>query len=110
MYNAHTSKLLADVNSEKAVELAKIEVQNRPTPMSYDLLAWSYFNTGKKEKALEIIDTFVANKTFEPEAQYHMAKIYKANGKTDKVAALKKELLASSYELGPVTTKQVSQL
>lgn len=110
MYNVHTSKLLADVNSEKAVELAKIEVQNRPTPMSYDLLAWSYFNTGKKEKALEIIDTFVANKTFEPEAQYHMAKIYKANGKTDKVTALKKELLASSYELGPVTTKQVSQL
>ena len=110
MYNVHTSKLLADVNSEKAVELAKIEVQNRPTPMSYDLLAWSYFKTGKKEKALEIIDTFVANKTFEPEAQYHMAEIYKANGKTDKVKALKKELLASSYELGPVTTKQVSQL
>lgn len=110
MYNVHTSKLLADVKSEKAVELAKIEVQNRPTPMSYDLLAWSYFNTGKKEKALEIIDTFVANKTFEPEAQYHMANIYKANGKTDKVLALKKELLASSYELGPVTTKQVSQL
>lgn len=110
MYNVHTSKLLADVNSEKAVELAKIEVQNRPTPMSYDLLAWSYFNTGKKEKALEIIDTFVANKTFEPESQYHMAKIYKANGKTDKVTALKKELLASSYELGPVTTKQVLKL
>lgn len=110
MYNVYTSKLLADSNNEKAVELAKIEVQNRPTPMSYDLLAWSYFNTGKKQKALEIIDTFVANKTFEPEAQYHMAKIYKANGQLDKVTALKEELLNSSYELGPVTTKQVAQL
>ena len=110
MYNVYTSKLLADSNNEKAVELAKIEVQNRPTPMSYDLLAWSYFNIGKKQKALEIIDTFVANKTFEPEAQYHMAKIYKANGQFDKVTALKEELLNSSYELGPVTTKQVAQL
>jgi len=110
MYNVYTSKLLADSNNEKALELAKIEVQNRPTPMSYDLLAWSYFNTGKKQKALGIIDTFVANKTFEPEAQYHMAKIYKANGQFDKVTALKEELLNSSYELGPVTSKQVSQL
>lgn len=110
MYNVYTSKLLADSNNEKAVELAKIEVQNRPTPMSYDLLAWSYFNTGKKQKALEIIDTFVANKTFEPEAQYHMAKIYKANGQFDKVTALKEELLKSSYELGPLTTNQVTQL
>ncbi len=110
MYNVYTSKLLADSNNEKAVQLAKIEVQNRPTPMSYDLLAWSYFNTGKKEKALEIIDTFVANKTFEPEAFFHMAKIYKANGQLQKVANLKNELLESSYELGPVTTKQVSLL
>ncbi|MDA0177035.1 tetratricopeptide repeat protein [Mesoflavibacter profundi] len=110
MYNVYTSKLLADSNNEKAVQLAKIEVQNRPTPMSYDLLAWSYFNTGKKEKALEIIDTFVANKTFEPEALFHMAKIYKANGQQQKVANLKNELLESSYELGPVTTKQVSLL
>ena len=93
MYNVYTSKLLADSNNEKAVQLAKIEVQNRPTPMSYDLLAWSYFNTGKKEKALEIIDTFVANKTFEPEALFHMAKIYKANGQQQKVANLKNELL-----------------
>ncbi len=110
MYNVYTSKLLADSNNEKAVQLAKIEVQNRPTPMSYDLLAWSYFNTGKKQKALEIIDTFVANKTFEPEALFHMAKIYKATGQLDKVTDLKEELLNSSYELGPVTTKQVSQL
>ena len=110
MYNTYSSKVLAEAKSEKAIELAKIEVSNRPTPLSYDLLAWSYYNTGNKEKALDIITNHVANKTFEPEAQFHMAQIYKANGLSSKTAQLKKELLNSSYELGPVTTKAVSQL
>jgi hypothetical protein len=37
-----------------ALKIAKIEVDHRPTPDSYDLLAWSYLNMGQKDKALEI--------------------------------------------------------
>ncbi|WGD35003.1 cell surface protein [Olleya sp. YS] len=110
MYNVYSSKILAETNSEKALELAQIEVENRPTPMSYDLLAWSYYNNGNVKEALNIIENHVVGKTFEPEAQYHIAEIYKANGKLKEVAELKKELQDASYELGPLTAKVVNQL
>ncbi len=110
MYNVYSSKILADINSEKAITLAKTEVENRPTPLSYDLLAWSYFNNGNTTEALKIIEQHVVGKTFEPEAQYHIAAIYKANGKLKEVAALKKQLQESSYELGPITARIVNQL
>jgi tetratricopeptide (TPR) repeat protein len=110
MYNVYSSKILADTKNEKAIALAKIEVDNRPTPLSYDLLAWSYYNNGNVKKALKIAEQHVLGYTFEPEAQYHIAAIYKANGKLKEVAELKKELQESSYELGPLTTKIVNQL
>ncbi|QXP59607.1 tetratricopeptide repeat protein [Olleya sp. HaHaR_3_96] len=110
MYNVYSSKILADAKSKTAITLAKIEVQNRPTPISYDLLAWSYFNNGNTVKALNIAEQYVVGKTFEPEAQYHIAEIYKANGKFKDVAQLKKELQNSSYELGPLTFKSVNKL
>jgi hypothetical protein len=34
-------------------------VDHRPTPDSYDLLAWSYLNMGQKDKALEIAKKYV---------------------------------------------------
>ena len=110
MYNVYSSKILADSKSKMAITLAEIEVQNRPTPISYDLLAWSYFNNGNTVKALNIAEQYVVGKTFEPEAQYHIAEIYKANGKLKEVALLKKELQESSYELGPLTSKIVNKL
>lgn len=110
MYNVYSSKILAESKSEKAIALAKIEVENRPTPLSYDLLAWSYFNNDNPTEALKIAEQYVAGKTFEPEVQYHLAKIYKANGKLKEVAMLKEDLLDSGYELGPLTFKNVNNL
>ena len=110
MYNVYSSKILADTKNEKAITLAKIEVENRPTPLSYDLLAWSYYNNDNPTEALKIAEQYVAGKTFEPEAQYHLAKIYKANGKLKEVAMLKEDLLESGYELGPLTFKNVNKL
>ena len=37
-----------------AMCIAKIEVVNRPTPMSYSLLSWAYYQNNEKLKALEI--------------------------------------------------------
>ena len=110
MYNVYSSKILAETKSEKAIALAKIEVENRPTPLSYDLLAWSYFNNNNPTEALKIVEQHVVGKTFEPEAQYHVAEIYKANGKLKEVAELKKELQEASYELGPLTSRVISSL
>jgi tetratricopeptide (TPR) repeat protein len=112
MYNKYNTLIYADekANASKALEIAKVEVDHRPTPDSYDLLAWSYLNIGQKDKALEIAKKYVVGKSFEPKVQYHLAMIYKSNNEIQKVAAIKEELLSSIYEMGPNFEKKVNQL
>ena len=112
MYNKYNVLLFADnkQTAQKALEIAKIEVEHRPTPDSYDLLAWSYLNIGQNKKALEIAQNHVVGKTSEPKAMYHLAMIYKSNNFAEKVVPIKEELLASGFELGPNLEKKVSQL
>jgi hypothetical protein len=112
MYNAYNILLYAEnmMLPEHALEIAKIEVENRPTPQSYDLLAWSYFKKGKVEKANSIIENHVDGQSSEPTVLYHIAEIYKAAGKTDLVSDLKNELVASIYELGPNMKSKINQL
>ncbi|SEA28950.1 Tetratricopeptide repeat-containing protein [Flavobacterium gillisiae] len=112
MYNKYNTLIYADAKetAPKALEIAKIEVDHRPTPDSYDLLAWSYLNMGQKDKALEIAKKYVVGKSFEPKVQYHLAMIYKSNNENQKVAPIKEELLSSMYELGPNLEKKVNKL
>lgn len=112
MYNKYNVLIYADdkQSTSKALEIAKIEVNHRPTPDSYDLLAWSYLNIGQNKKALEIAQNHVVGKSHEPKVQYHLAMIYKANNLAQKVIPIKEELLSSLYELGPNFEKKVSQL
>lgn len=112
MYNKHNvMDYTEDLKQpQMAITIAKKEVENRPTPQSYDLLAWSYFKNGNIKKATTIIDSHVEGKTFEPEVLYHVATIYKAAGKTDQVLKLKEELVQSLYELGPTMTYKINQL
>lgn len=112
MYNSYNAKLFAEQPSDidKAIALAEREIDNRPTPQSYDLLAWAYLKSGQKAKALNIAQKYVEGKTSEPEAAYHLAEIYAANGSTSKAKSFKSELLASVYELGPNTEKAIQEL
>jgi len=112
MYNKYNVLLYTDENSnlKDAIAIAKTEVNNRPTPQSYDLLAWSYFKNGNLNEALQIVDDHIINKTFEPATLYHVAEIYKAAGRTENVEPLKKELLASIYELGPTMEEKITKL
>ncbi|MBO0322360.1 hypothetical protein J0X14_08635 [Muricauda sp. CAU 1633] len=111
MYNAYNVDFYIDMNvEEKAMKLAQKEVENRPTPESYSLLAYSYFTKGEKEKALEIVETHIAGKTFEPGILSKAAEIYKANGDHGKVKELKQELVGAIYELGPVMESQILSL
>ncbi len=112
MYNTHTAEILLSQKEryDEALEIAQKEVANRPTPQSYDLLAYVYQQKGDYKKALAIAESYVADKTYEPLAQYHLAEIYKANGLHDRVQPIKKELLDASYELGPVTTNAIKNL
>ena len=112
MYNAYNIELF--VNKKEtvnlAMELAKKEVENRPTAQSYDLLAWSYYKNGDVKKALSIMEDFVVGYTFEPTAMYHLAVIYKANGLNQKANDIKRELETSIYELGPVMEQDIKKI
>jgi tetratricopeptide (TPR) repeat protein len=112
MYNSYNAKLFADqpTNVDKSIALAEREISNRPTPQSYDLLAWAHLKSGQPEKALTIAQKYVEGKTYEPEAAYHLAEIYAANGQETKSKSFKSELLASVYELGPNTEKAIQKL
>lgn len=112
MYNKYTTLIYADdkKSASKALEIAKIEINHRPTPDSYDLLAWSYYNLGDIKKALEIAQKFVVGKSFEPKLNYHLATIYKANNMENEIAPIKQELLKSTFELGPNFEKKINKL
>ena len=112
MYNKYNVLLYTDENIklDQANTIAKIEVKHRPTPESYDLLAWTYYKKGNLDEALKIVDTHIIDKTYEPSILYHVAEIYKAAGKTDAVKPLKEELLASIYELGPTMETKINNL
>ena len=112
MYNKYNVLLMAENPNQvdTALKIAQKEIENRPTPESYDLLAWSYFKLGEKEKALEVIQKHTIGKSFEPNIVYHNAEILKANNKTAEIAPMKEELLASVYELGPGLESKIKNL
>lgn len=103
MYNVYNLDLFINETEEfnKALELAKEEVRNRPTPESYSWLAYSHLKLGNLSQAKEIMDQYVLNKTYEPSLLFMAAAVYKANGLDEKVKELKHELLGAVYELGP---------
>ncbi|MEK6155553.1 CDC27 family protein [Flavobacteriaceae bacterium 3-367] len=112
MYNAHNVSLYLDEHKayDRAIALAEREVQNRPTPETYDLLAYSHFRNGDGQKALQLITAHVEGRTYEPMALYHMAEVYKEMGKETKVKELKKELMGAVYELGPLMENRIINL
>ena len=112
MYNAYNINLYLNKIHQlnKALELAKREVENRPTPASYNFLAYSYLKLGEKDKALEIVKNHIEGKTFEPSILYCTAEIYKANGIISKTKELKEELLSAVYELGPNMKNKIESL
>ncbi len=112
MYNKHNISIFAEElnNSTDAIKLAQSEINMRPIPQSYSLLAWTYHLAGNKEKALKIINENVVNKSSEPAILYQVAEIFKVNQLDDEMLNLKKELLSCQYELGPVYAKKIKAL
>ena len=112
MYNKYNALIYAEDNTkyDEALRIAQTEIENRPTPQSYDLLAWVYYNQGNVEKALEVMEKHVVGKTFEPDAMFHLAEIYKANRKFEEAKSLKKELIESTFELGPLMAQKIQKI
>ncbi|MGV7107840.1 tetratricopeptide repeat protein [Flavobacterium sp. U410] len=112
MYNKYNALLYAEIPDKraKALEIAQREINNRPTPESYDLLAWTYYNMEEFDKAYEIASAHTIDKTHEPLIVYHNELILKANNKLTKENTNKEDLIASIFELGPNIEKQLRNL
>jgi tetratricopeptide (TPR) repeat protein len=89
------------------VEIAKAEIANRPTPQSFDLLAWGLYHQGKYSQALDVASRNVEGQTFEPDAYYHLGMIYLANGDRRKSKQYLEAALKSEFELGPSLTREI---
>lgn len=111
MYGKYLALIEADdfQNPKRCIEIAEQEIRNRPTPQSYDLLAWGYHTSGDHKRALQIVEDYVYEKTYEPECLYHIGMIYKANGFSEKGNNLLKEARESSFELGPSVSKIIAK-
>ena len=111
MYNKYLALMEVEdfSNPAKTIVLAKREIQNRPTPQSYDLLAWGYFHEGKYAEALEIAEDFLVDKTFEPDVFFHLGLIYQANGQTGKARMYLRRAEKSAFELGPEVTRKIKE-
>lgn len=109
MYNKYLALLEAEEfsNPEKAIEIAKVEIHNRPTAQSYDLLAWGYFNRGNITEALAIAQENLVDQTFEPDAYYHLGMIYQANGFKKEARQYFEKADESSFELGPAISRKI---
>ncbi len=99
-----------DHDNSELVDRAQHEVDKRPVPQSQALLAWAYFHNGELSKAVEIMDSEVYEKCYEPSVLYQMAEIYKADRRYEIVSNLKSELQESIYELGPAMAPIVDRL
>lgn len=112
MYNGYQVEyyLIHTSNIEKAFRLAQSEVDNRATPESYNLLATAYLQNEEYQKALDIVEAHIMDKTYEPAILLNAAKIYKANQNFEIVEGLKTELIGAGYELGPASLEEIQRL
>lgn len=106
MYNKYVFSLAADElkKPEEAMRIAEREVNNRPTALSYDMLAYAYYKSGNIDKACNIVKNYVDGKCFEPFSIYHQGMIYKAAGEKNKAAKYLSQAYENGFELGPSKT------
>lgn len=114
-YKTMYAKYLAEIYAEDlhkpdlSLAIAEEEIKNRPTPQSYDLKAWALLHLGRKKEALFVAQKFVTGKTFEPSSAYHVGMIYLANNFEIDAEKYLEQALESSFELGPIITRDIEQ-
>ena len=109
MYNKYLFTIMSDELNDHstALSIAHREIGNRPTPQSYELLAWSFYKNGQINEAVKIAESRIINKTFEPDALYHIGLLLKKSGRPKLAKQYLSEALESSFELGPVTASEI---
>lgn len=111
MYNKYLFALLTNEKNDfnGALHIARTEIFNRPTPQSYELLAWALFKSGNLTEANKIAKSRVIEKTFEPDALYRIGILLKSSAEKKLAKKYLSDALESSFELGPVLTAEIKQ-
>lgn len=111
MYHKYLAVIEAEEfnNADAGIDIAEAEITNRPTPQSFDLLAWGLYHKKLFSQSLAIAKRNVEGQTFEPEAYYHLGMIYFANGDITTSKYYLKEALKSEFELGPIVIKTIEE-
>lgn len=109
MYDSY----LADVflQDKKRIEEAKYyverEIEHRPTPHSFLLLARYHAERGDTAKAMEIVKRHVEGKTEEPNALYHIGMIAQMSGNKNMAKDYLRTASEASFELGPIIANDI---
>jgi tetratricopeptide (TPR) repeat protein len=111
MYNKYVFGIMSDElsNYSDALRIANAEVNNRPTPQSYDLLAWAYYKNKQLPQAELVANNYIAKRNYEPDALFHLGVIYFSSGNKELAKQYLNEALESSYELGPLVTNEINE-
>ena len=68
---------------DRALELARADLQRRPTSESYETLAWVHLQRGEPERALPMSDSARAGREPGLGSDYHRARILRELGRTE---------------------------
>lgn len=111
MYNKYNFNLAVDEfkDYKEALRIAESEIQNRPTPESYQQLAWVYFKKGDLQQALNIANARVDRHCFEPAVLYRIGIIYQAAGNKKKGMEYLEKASDSWFELGPAVAAKIAR-
>lgn len=111
MYNKYLFSIAANElnNASQSLQIARQEVQNRPTPEAFSWLAFAQYKNGHIDSAVKTARLYVLDKCFEPDALFYMGKIYQAAGDRKMAQQLLHDAYNSSYELGPAMSNRIRE-
>lgn len=111
MYKRYLCLYLSDHQKDldKALQIAEEEIEERPHPLSYDLLAWVYFQSGDTRKALQIMNDHVLGRSEEPVILYHAGIILKDTGNDQDAKPYLLAAREAAFELGPLAMKELEE-
>ncbi len=99
-----------DLDTNRALELARLDVARRNDPFGQDIFAWVLFRAGRTAEAREAIDGVFAVGLREPAMLYHSALIAIAEGDDDRAIAELREALDRAPRFHPLQAPDAERL
>ena len=107
MYQKDMIEIYAVKDPGESIKLARIELENRSTPLVYSLLAYAHLGNNDIERSIQILEDHVQGRTFEPIALYFSAWIFHKSGRIDMLEDLRVKIEEAQFELGPLRIKEL---